>query len=89
MKKQTLNRLTLLLAFVTALSVRAVEAQTGTSLVEEVFTLRKPDDIALALQTMREEIMSAGGDFSGNESAGFVTVHRHNYEKEYNLGLQQ
>jgi hypothetical protein len=38
MKKRTPKRLTLLLAIITALSVRAVDAQTDAGTVEEVFT---------------------------------------------------
>ncbi|GHV23653.1 hypothetical protein FACS189494_11750 [Spirochaetia bacterium] len=40
------------------------------STVGEVFTYRKPENMAEAVQTLRTEIMGQGGQFTGNEREG-------------------
>jgi hypothetical protein len=62
--------LILLSALIVTLPVDDTNTQNDARLIEEVFTLKRPEDIAFALRTMEEEIVLTGGEFSGNTTGG-------------------
>jgi hypothetical protein len=43
------------------------------SFIEETFSYKKPADVSLALRSLRNEILSQGGEFSGNDREGWYS----------------